>query len=161
MHMNVTYKAVCFSIVSLFLITFAQQVQAQRRVLRPPQILSSDISRNQVVEKDHLNVTFVVRDNDKITQVVINNENQDIDPGKLVVVKKIFELKDFENLVTVSATDERGNTRSKSYLLIVKTKTLGPQPVLPQNIAFPELGKARSADLLLPLPPPNPFGARR
>ncbi len=106
-------------IVPVFIISFFQVALGQNDSLinEPPQILTTDLTRIQVVESPKLSVIFVVVDSDLITDITINDEPVAIESGKSVVVKKDFSFEPGKTLIKIIATDESGNSREKSYLV--------------------------------------------
>lgn len=83
----------------------------------PPQILTSELSLTQVVHKPLLKVHFIIADKNNISEVSINGEAQAIKNGPNVLVTREFQLIRGYNRIEVTAVDEKGNTRTKSYLV--------------------------------------------
>ncbi len=81
----------------------------------PPEILTSELALRTLLETERLEVTFVIVDTDTITEVTIDGEPQDFEPGDTVLISKEFVFDQPETLVRVSATDEAGQTRTVTY----------------------------------------------
>lgn len=84
----------------------------------PPEILTSDLARKQVVNKDRMTVNFVIVDSDTVREVYINGERQSITPGDTVALSKELRFQKGRQLVEVVAVDQRGNRRERSYLVL-------------------------------------------
>lgn len=84
----------------------------------PPEILTSDLARKQVVNSDRRTVHFVIVDSDTVSEVYINGERQTITPGDTVALTKELRFQQGRQLVEVVAVDERGNRRERSYLVL-------------------------------------------
>ena len=82
-----------------------------------PQIMTSDLSRKQIIKTDTKVVSFVFADDDKITEIEINGISQSFEAADTVVLTKKFRFKPGKTLIEVVARDEAGNTRQKSYLV--------------------------------------------
>ncbi len=105
--------------------------QAQKKAdalpteLTPPRILSSELAERTEVLRGELLVDFVVVDDDKITELKINGKEQEIVPGRIVSVTKLFNFKRRKTTVKVIATDEKGNVSKKIFIIrTIKTETL-------------------------------------
>lgn len=95
----------------------AQQDQEADPATLPPQILTSDLPNKLQAQSEAVDVTWVFVDTDTITEVKINGEVQPITPADTVVVNKTIAVDRDQVAVVVEATDEAGNTRTKSYLI--------------------------------------------
>ncbi|MGK5095535.1 hypothetical protein WDW89_26425 [Deltaproteobacteria bacterium TL4] len=82
-----------------------------------PQILTTDLERRQKVNEAELTVSFVIYDDDEITQIYINDQPQTFEPGENVILTKNFTLALGRNLIKVVAIDEKANQREKLYLV--------------------------------------------
>ncbi len=85
---------------------------------QPPQILTSDLIRKQIVYGPTKNVSFVFVDDDKIMEIYINQKPQQFEAASTVVIDKRFKLKRGITTLVVAAVDEAGNRREKSYLIV-------------------------------------------
>jgi hypothetical protein len=83
-----------------------------------PEILTSELTLKTLLETDRLEVTFVIVDTDNITEVKIDGQTQAITPGDTVQITRNFVFKQDVTRVTVSATDEKGNTREVVYTVL-------------------------------------------
>ncbi len=83
----------------------------------PPQILTSDLFRKQMLDKPVKVVSFIIIDSDNIVAVTINGEEQTIIQGTLIELTKKFVFKQGKTVITIVATDEAGNIKEKSYLV--------------------------------------------
>jgi hypothetical protein len=103
-----------------------------------PQILTSDLARRTTVDQPRLTVDFVILDTDKVTEVTINGEKQKITPADTVTVRKEFVFDKAQTRIEVTATDEKGNTRTLAYLVLLP----GAAPPEPEAVArwFVRLG---------------------
>jgi hypothetical protein len=81
----------------------------------PPEILTSELALKTVLESDKLDVNFVFIDQDKVAEVKINGEKQPITPGDTVLLTRSFTFTQDVTRVEVSATDEKGHTRTVVY----------------------------------------------
>ena len=82
-----------------------------------PQILTSDLTRKQIINYPAKVVTFVFVDDDLIKEVIINDQLQTFEPDKTIVIVKKFRFQKGKTLIKVSVTDEKGNQRQKTYLV--------------------------------------------
>ena len=82
-----------------------------------PQVLTSDLALRQEVESSTLTVNFVIVDEDTITKVTIDGEEQTIIPGDTVLITKEFVFTRGRQIIRVVAEDEEGNRRERSYLV--------------------------------------------
>ncbi len=82
-----------------------------------PQILSSDLAPEQIVDSREKSVSFVFVDSDNITEITINEEKQTFKPGTLIEITKTFEFTSGKNLINITATDEAGNKREKLFVV--------------------------------------------
>ncbi len=89
--------------------------QAEEERNDPPEILTSELALRTLLESKRLEATFVIVDTDTITEVTIDGEPQEFEPGDTVVISKAFVFTEPETLVRVSATDETGQTRTVIY----------------------------------------------
>ena len=122
----------------------------------PPQILTSDLSRRTVTQDNLIKATFMVIDPDIVTEVRVNNKKEKITSGGIVVVNKTISLSNTETLVEVVASDRRGATRKKSYLIIYEEQMLGPFLISPLLLPAPQIRKADTIKLLTPALPAPP-----
>ncbi|MDH4225415.1 MAG: hypothetical protein OEW12_07195 [Deltaproteobacteria bacterium] len=82
-----------------------------------PQILTSDLTQRMTAESEPLEVSFVFADSDSVTRVLINGQKQKINPGDTVALTTRIPLNKGSNLVEVIATDQAGNSRTKTFLV--------------------------------------------
>ncbi|MBI3992537.1 MAG: hypothetical protein HY342_04635 [Candidatus Lambdaproteobacteria bacterium] len=110
-------KAICLAAALVVLTTLPAMGQTDDAT-RPPEILTSDLVAKQVATRKERTVFFVFVDSDKVTQVLINGEPQQIAPGDTVSLSKKFVWQKGRQLVEVEAVDEKGNRQKKSYLVL-------------------------------------------
>ncbi len=96
-------------------IGFGQTEEATEN--QAPQILTTDLTRKQIVKTKTKSVSFVVIDDDDIRQIFINNEPVDFLPAKSIVINRKFVFKPGKTVIKVVAIDEFGNQREKEYLV--------------------------------------------
>lgn len=82
-----------------------------------PQILTTDLTRKQIVKEPTKSVSFVIIDDDTIQQVIINDHAVEFFPAKNVVINRRFTFKPGKTIIRVVAVDEAGNRREKEYLV--------------------------------------------
>ncbi len=82
-----------------------------------PQILTSDLARKQIIRKEYKLVSFVFIDDDNITEILINGKSQEFEPNTTVTITKKYRFQKGVSVITVVATDEKGNKREKSFLI--------------------------------------------
>ena len=87
-----------------------------------PQILTTDLTRRQEVNSSQLDVSFVIYDDDAISEVTINGEKQDFIPANTLSIDKRLRFKRGTNTIVVTAVDEKGNKRTNRYLVAFGTK---------------------------------------
>lgn len=117
-----------------------------------PQILSSDLAQETPVTVDHLSVDFVIVDSDTITEVTIDGEPQQFEPSDTVLISKEFDLEEDRTLIRVTATDEQGNTRARTFLVLKPGAAVARtrlKPLLSFGVGF-ELDTNPSNDLSVP-----------
>lgn len=85
-----------------------------------PQILTSDLALETEAASDTLTASFAVVSDAPVTRVAINGEEQPITPADTVLVTKQLRFTQQRTIVTVSATDQNGKTREKSYAVVFK-----------------------------------------
>lgn len=102
-------------IVSLFATAYSEAQEISKT--DPPQILTSDLALKQMIEDPTQVVSFVIVDSDNITEVIINEEEQEFIPAPVVEITKKFRFNPGKTLIKVVATDEAGNTREKTFLV--------------------------------------------
>jgi len=95
---------------------FAQTVEEVAEKA-PPQILTSDLTRKQVLKKPEKVVSFIIVDDDMITEVIINGESLDFEADTTLSFTRKFIFKPGKTIISVIAIDERGNKREKSFLI--------------------------------------------
>ncbi|MDH4122116.1 MAG: hypothetical protein OEV94_10465 [Deltaproteobacteria bacterium] len=83
----------------------------------PPQILTSDLVQSQVVVRPKRVVTFVVVDEDDVVEVMLDGQPQKITPSPTVMVVKAYVFKVGDTLIEIKATDAKGNTQAKNFLV--------------------------------------------
>ena len=108
--------------VMLAVLSFSPGVWAQAQApadpaQTPPEILSADVARRQKVEANRMEVSFAIVDTDKVTEVRINGKAQKFEPADTVLITTVLQLKEGRNRVVVEAVDERGNRRSRTFVL--------------------------------------------
>lgn len=96
-----------------------------------PQILTSDLSRTQSVRAENIPTTFTILDSDKIIEVRINGDKIPIKPDNMVIIQRNFIIDQVEVLIEIEATDIKGNTREKSFLVIKQEPPFFPKPYNP------------------------------
>lgn len=84
----------------------------------PPQVLTSELANTTLLESERLEVNFVIVDTDTITEVRIDGKVQPITPGDTVLITRTFEFKQDVTQLQVSATDEKGHTRTVNYTVL-------------------------------------------
>jgi hypothetical protein len=109
----------------IVLVTTLSSINLAQSNGKPPQILTSDLMRKQIIETPTILVTFVFIDNDNITYVEINGEEEDITPDKTIVVRKKFTFFPGRTLIKVKAIDEHGLEMEKHYLVGFETEDEG------------------------------------
>lgn len=82
-----------------------------------PQVLTSDLALRQEISTSSLTVNFVIVDDDEITKVTIDGEEQEIIPGDTVLITKEFNFTIGRHIIRVTVEDEKGNKRERSYLV--------------------------------------------
>ncbi|MBF0351260.1 MAG: hypothetical protein HQM11_09505 [SAR324 cluster bacterium] len=85
-----------------------------------PQIATTDLLRRQKSSTEILNVSFVIYDTDKVSQVLVNEQPVSFQPAETVVVNQSIKLSQGKNLIQIVAVDEAGNQREKRYLVSYK-----------------------------------------
>ncbi|MDH4225391.1 MAG: hypothetical protein OEW12_07075 [Deltaproteobacteria bacterium] len=106
------------AIVALFQTSLlAQEDEGVVKGNNPPQILTSDLSKENLVEESRLDVHFVFADADDIVEVTINGEKQNTIRGATVLVSKQLKFSPGSNMIEVVATDVGGNSRTKTYFV--------------------------------------------
>lgn len=128
------------------------QKEEEKQEGNAPQILTSDLFRRQFVRTEKIQASFIFLDSDKIVEIKINGEVQPIEPDNAVVLAKEFLVDNIEILIEVSATDEAGNTREKSYLVIREEPPIPSRPVSPDDL-LPPLDKLFSIGPAVTTPP--------
>lgn len=107
-------------IIAILSISLSSTAVAQDQEIsqsEPPQILTSDLVRKQMIESPTKVVSFVIVDSDNITEVTINGEKQNFEPDTIIEITKKFRFNPGKTLIKVIATDEAGNRREKSFLV--------------------------------------------
>ena len=107
----IKFLIICFCTLILTFNLFAEEV------FEAPQILTSDLIRKQLVIEKTLVVTFVIIDQDNIRNIIINGVQQEFKTSDTVIITKKFRFKKGKTIIEVSAIDERGNKRTKSYMV--------------------------------------------
>jgi len=87
-----------------------------------PQILTSDLLRKQVVYEPTQTVSFVFVDDDTIERIEINGEAQEFEPASTIAITKKYTFKEGRTVITVTAADEKGNERTKKFLVGYRLK---------------------------------------
>lgn len=82
-----------------------------------PEILTTDLVRRQKVDIGRLDASFVIYDDDEITEVKINGVPKSFVPANTLTIDETLIFKWGKNIVTIEATDERGNKRVKKYIV--------------------------------------------
>ena len=101
-----------------------------------PQILTSDLYRKQIIKQEKRPVSFVFVDADKVVEVEIDGNKQQFTPDNSVVINTEVQAKTQEYFLSVVATDEKGNSREKIFLLVRQEPPIGANPFTPAD--FPE-----------------------
>jgi len=83
-----------------------------------PQILTADLLLRQEVRADKIVANWAIVGSNPIQSITINGEAQTFAPGDTVAVTKELILKIAQTLVTVVATDVKGEKRELSYLIV-------------------------------------------
>lgn len=112
-----TILPVLFILLLLALPATGQEKAESMAENQAPQILTTDLTRKQISKESSKSVSFVIIDDDNITQIFINGEPVQFSPGKSVVVNRIFVFKPGKTVIKVAAIDEAGNKREKEYLV--------------------------------------------
>ena len=86
-------------------------------VSSPPRILTTDLQPRQVVESPTMKVSFVVFDDDPITEIYVNEIVHEFQPASTVTFEADLAFQVGKNLVKVEAVDERGNRSQTLYLV--------------------------------------------
>lgn len=89
----------------------------------PLQILTSDLARVQTINAPRVAVTFVILGKSEVQRVVINGEAVPIVSDPVVVINRSFDLTTPENLIEISAEDDAGNRREKTFMVLRKVFT--------------------------------------
>lgn len=98
--------------------TFGMPVLAQEVENKAaPEILTTDLTRRQRVEASQMEASFVIYDEDVVAEVTINGEKQQFIKANTLTINKRLSFQQGLNKVVVEATDEKGNKRSKIYLV--------------------------------------------
>jgi len=108
------------ALLILLLVTFPVAAQDQRgdTTENPaPQILTTDLTRKQIVTTETRSVSFVIVDDDIIRDISINGKSVTFIPAKSVVVNRKFIFKPGKTVIKIVAIDEFGNQREKEYLV--------------------------------------------
>jgi hypothetical protein len=82
-----------------------------------PQILTTDLVRRQKSETSQLEVSFVIYDDDIISEVKINGIPKSFEPAHTLNIEETLFFTKGRNLITVEATDENGNLQTIHYLV--------------------------------------------
>jgi hypothetical protein len=82
-----------------------------------PQILTSDLIRKQVVYEPTQTVSFVFVDDDIIERIEINGEAQEFESASTIAITKKYTFQAGRTVITVIAADEKGNERTKQFLV--------------------------------------------
>lgn len=114
-------KSTWLTIIPLFFLLFFQTALGQEVEEEipnnPPQILTSDLIRKQVIQEPSIVVTFVIVDDDNINEVTINGVPEEFDPDSTILITKKFTFDPGKTLITVIALDEQGNAQEKTFLI--------------------------------------------
>jgi len=120
LNQEVSLKTTIVFVFAILSISLSSTVVAQDQETsqsEPPQILTSDLVRKQMIEAPTKVVSFVIVDSDNITEVTINGEKQNFEPDTIIEITKKFRFDPGKTLIQVIATDEAGNRREKSFLV--------------------------------------------
>lgn len=85
-----------------------------------PQVMTSDLAVENEVQTDSLTASFVVVSDANITALSINGEPQQFTPGDTVQVTKTFKFTKPRTLITLSATDQNGKTKERTWAVNFK-----------------------------------------
>ena len=110
--------------VALVLLALPVNVKAQdaANLDDAPQILTSDLAPVHVLEERQkkLSVGFIVVDSDNIVAISINGEPvTSFEPADTVTFEQEFTFSEDRTEVLLVATDEAGNSREKSFLVVL------------------------------------------
>lgn len=103
--------------IPLFILATTCVAFGQEEVNEAPQIMTSDLTLKQVVQKETLPVSFIIIDDDQIIEILINDVPVSFTPGTTVVIDRAFVFKPGKTVIKISAMDEMGNIREKTYLV--------------------------------------------
>lgn len=89
----------------------------ERKQIKSPEILTTDLLKRQKVVEKEVRASFVVVDDYDIVSVTINGEVQNITPGKIVTIEKLFNLKTGRNAVKINARNSLGGMRERIFII--------------------------------------------
>ena len=85
---------------------------------QPPRIMTTSLMRKQRVDQPNLVVHFVVVDDDPIVAVSINGVAQKFNAANTLLLSRKFSFEPGRTLISVVATDQKGNQQSRSFLVL-------------------------------------------
>ena len=83
-----------------------------------PQILTTDLIQKQKVSEDRLQASFVIVSDLKVVKVTVNGKPVKINPGDTLVVQQEFGFEQPETIISITATDAEGRSRTKNYMVL-------------------------------------------
>lgn len=83
-----------------------------------PQILTADLLARQELRADKIIAHWTIVGTSAIKSITINGKPQPFQPGDTVALTREFILKISQTVITVTATDAKGDMREASYLLV-------------------------------------------
>ncbi|OGH07818.1 MAG: hypothetical protein A2600_05475 [Candidatus Lambdaproteobacteria bacterium RIFOXYD1_FULL_56_27] len=84
---------------------------------RAPQIFCPDLVRKQTTAEPQWPVSFILVDEDRITEVTLNGRPVPVTPAKTLVIHRQLVFTPGRNLVEITAKDEAGHLRRRHFLV--------------------------------------------
>jgi hypothetical protein len=83
-----------------------------------PQILTADLLARQEMRADKIVAHWTIVGQSSIKSITVNGKQQPFEPGDTVALTREFNLKISQTVITLAATDSKGDTREASYLIV-------------------------------------------
>ena len=112
-----------------FLLSLAPPTTAYSGDTQPPHIELQDLSDNNRVYTDKIYIAGQVTDEHDIETLKLNNTSLIRSPGRSIFFSHLVKLSEGENIITIEATDEAGNSAKKNIAVV--RETLSPSQLPP------------------------------
>ncbi len=123
----------------VYVFALTPQIWAQQTQLpfeeQPPRVLSSELAQTTEVLSGERLVDFVVTDTDRVVRVQIDGKDQQINPGRIITINKLYHFQRRQHRIRVKATDENGNVSRRIFIVRVV------KPVSPLRGSFAQAAK--------------------